>query len=284
MNHASIAGAFQKAGLCLQLASRPFVTAFGAEEVVQLDIRKETRRGRETEEFVLWPGGSGTYLAVEAADPGARQLVLAVREPARSFQLPVWQARAGRRGPARFETRRVPAERRSILLGLDERSYFMCEVPEQVSSVREAHAALEAPGLALARVDGARIVRQGEWFFIEPATPEREVVDRHARSSLAVLRRRAGIPGRARGRPHVAEELLSVPASLFAPAAAIGPSAAPVVFPLPAAVRTYVRGTVRHPDHATVEFKAWVRVALNRERIRQGVGVPVGRFAPSWID
>ena len=51
------------------------------------------------------------------------------------------------------------------------------------------------------------------------------------------------------GRPHVADEVLIVGG------------------------RAYVRGKVRHPDHATLELRAWRRALANTESFTQPEGI-----------
>jgi len=166
-----------------------------------------------------------------------------------------------------------------FLCGHDERDWFVAAVPKRVSTVREAKQALmpaevweEARLLRYSATNNRRnplFVRQGEWFFVP--------VDREFPEALIhrdeVLRRWNS------RKPHVCEELYREGGQLlyivggraytneeykkkrgesrkFARARVEYRTGNPVV---------YVRGRVRHPDHATVRLDGWHRVYINGE-------------------
>ena len=169
-----------------------------------------------------------------------------------------------------------------FLCGHDERHWFVAAIPEAARGVHqrgdgEGRAAAAdgrfARGRTACRASGAstaatrRFLRQGEWFFVpvpdlrvepwqirrnEPLGARR--VGRRtccARpAGAAVHRLRARWPGRGRGdwtrmlepasrgwhRPMIREPAL------------------------------YARGSVRHPDHATMLLRGWHRVVMNTEQ------------------
>lgn len=102
-------------------------------------------------------------------------------------------------------------------------------------------------------------MRQGESFFVALAGHEEAALLAAIGTQQVFVRRKAGIGSfipRA-GKPHVADELVVVPAP-FSDAwrkSAQG-SAEPQV---------YVRGAVRHPNHESVRFVHFRRVLKNRE-------------------
>ena len=176
-------------------------------------------------------------------------------------------------------------EKAKFLCGHDERSWFVAAVPENAaaSTVRTAMEALKPPAVrdaqAMAKVHFAKrnrrknrgFVRQGEWFFIpRPAM----VVDKAHVLRNEPLRRNDG------GKPHWAEwayrtggETVWVsekfPAGLGKDAYAEYLRAHPnqrlhwTVMVRNAGV--YVKGRIRHPDHATIRLDCWHEVFMNTE-------------------
>jgi hypothetical protein len=183
----------------------------------------------------------------------------------------------------------VPKERHLLLLardgqrflcGHDERDWFVAAVPERVSSVRDAKRSLmpkdvweRARRLPPRRVDNRKnpaFVRQGEWFFVptDQEFPE-EAIHRNE-----PLQRTAG------SKPHICEELYREGGDLvyivtgrvyteaeYAERARKDPERfgrlrrhTRVRDP-----EVYVRGTVRHEDHATIRLNGWHRVYINAE-------------------
>ncbi len=166
-----------------------------------------------------------------------------------------------------------------FLCGHDERDWFIAAVPKRVSTVRDAKQALmppevweEARRLSPSATDNRRnpvFVRQGEWFFVP--------VDREFPEAL-VHRNEVLLRWGSR-KPHVCEELYREGGQLiyivggrayakdeymvkrkrnpkFARARVEYRVGDPVV---------YVRGSIRHPDHATVRLDGWHRVYVNGE-------------------
>lgn len=203
---------------------------------------------KPTPEFVLYPG---TTAQIEVSDisPDLNQAVLLVTEHARDFALLDREASA-------------PMETRAFLVGLDERSYFMAELPRAVETVEEARRALR-PGEAVeweSREEnaGRTVPRQGEWLFVPLSPDESDVLRRRLARRQAVFRRNAPIPGRP-GKPHTASFMAVVrPNERFD-------------------FEVYVHGSVRHADHSTLQLRGWHRAVGNME---------LGRRRPValWID
>lgn len=143
--------------------------------------------------------------------------------------------------------RRTDARKRHFLCGRDERQLFVCQLPRAVTTVRDAHEALRAP--VVTRPKG-KVVRQGEWFFLEPSANELGALATARRELRTIVRTRVSIGG---GHPHVADEYVVVPAK--------GSGKRPVE-------RTVlVRGRVRHVDHDTVYLPSWAKVVRNAEPV-----------------
>jgi hypothetical protein len=168
-----------------------------------------------------------------------------------------------------------------FLCGHDERDWFVAELSERVSTVRAAKRALMPPAVreaagrlspaATERRRNALFVRQGEWFFV-PTDREfpQEIIHMHEPLQRA--------PG---SKPHVCEELCREGGRLvyIAGGRAFTPEqyAAHLRADKDGRFRrlrkeermrnpeVYVRGSVRHPDHATVRLETWHRVYVSNE-------------------
>ncbi len=176
------------------------------------------------------------------------------------------------------------AEKSKFLCGHDERHWFVAAVPEsergvsgvaqamvalQPEPVREA-VALKKPRHPLDRKNTAYI-RQGEWFFVP--TPGLDV------DPDAVLHDEPITRGR--GNPHIVELLTRHGGELVYVGGRYSSGLTEAEFAKlsDARVRTnapwrqmvrdavvYARGTVRHPDHATIVLHTWHRVEMNTEQ------------------
>lgn len=263
---------FARAGLALEVAPAPLggQRNQGAQDIVQLDIVRRTRR--TVDHFLLWPGHAGNRIEVEGIDRPLQQLVLMVHEPRRRFEVTVpeehvFQSGARVRVPGRF--RRVEQwtteAKRHFLCGMDEQHPFIARLPEPVSTVRAAHRALLDPRVKVAERGALdRTVRQGEWFFVALGPYRASLLEARSKRG-ALVRKKVGIAEAAGirriGRPHVADEVLVIGSETPG---------------LPSAA--YVRGAVRHPDHRTLVFHQYRQVIPNRETVDQPIpGV-------RWID
>jgi hypothetical protein len=177
-------------------------------------------------------------------------------------------------------------EKSKFLCGHDERHWFVAGIPEAaaVGTVRQAKEALKPREVRAAQAQhgldarsvnrrkNAAFVRQGEWFFL-PA-PEL-VVDEKLVLRWEPLRRGNG------GKPHWTESCYrtggesvfvcrqhpnGVPAATYQKILARKPTAKTWNW---RAMRrnpgVYVRGRVRHADHATITLNGWHRVLMNTE-------------------
>lgn len=181
-----------------------------------------------------------------------------VQEPERVFLEAVWKRRA-RIDRTKVKVvgedklhvcieRRTNARKRHFLCGRDERQLFICQLPRPVTTVRSAHEVLQAPAVALST---GRVLRQGEWFFVEPVADELSALAIAVCSLRAVMHKSVPI-GRG-GHPHVAEELVVVPATRVGKVV-VGST-------------VFVRGRVRHADHDTVVLRSWAKVVRNAEPV-----------------
>lgn len=305
--HDSIVRQFADAGLALDIARRPIVFSVGS-SIVQFDIRRGSRGLHEW--FRLFRGANDNRVEVVGSDRKLGQVVVLVHEPPRPFvdnfwlnnisqgfttKTPGWRdtvasrlhIRPDRIQPAvskngvvdearAFIHRVTSDQKRHMLCGLDERHLFIAQLPTNVSTVRDAHAALKAPAARVAENRGDKIVRQGEWFFIEATAAQSDQIEDSLRRNVLFLERSVPIgpftvPGslgssrkvrQVRGNPHTADELVVVPSVGSRPG-------------LPATREVFVRGRVRHAEHATVRFQGWHAVVRNREATPVAVG---------WVD
>ncbi len=236
---------FEEAGLDIAITDRPSF-AHGA-NIFALNVNKKNVKGRSKEYFALNPGDA--EVKVLDVEPDHRQLVLMVHEPERRFSTSEWNAKARKFGSVFHVTQ---AGWFKYLVGMDERSYFMTQLPSRVkvTTVEDAHEALKSPDVRSIETKkgakNAKVVRQGEWFFVKATDEEVEEIEKRP------VLRKEGIGGRAHaGKPHVADEIVNM-------------------------ANVFVRGRVRHPDHRTVYFSVWHRVFLNAE-VPRNKGV-------RWID
>lgn len=166
-----------------------------------------------------------------------------------------------------------------FLCGHDERHWFVVAVPKPVSTVAAAKQALLPPAvweqvkkLRPGEVDNRRnavFKRQGEWFFL-PADRDipqalvlrNEPLQRTPRSKLHIcqeLYREGGeIVYIVQGKEYSEEEYAR--RQRRSPNFARGSVRRMVKNP-----RVYVRGSVRHEDHATIRLTGWHRVFINAE-------------------
>ena len=299
---------FKSVGLKLELSERSIIAGLrgGSDSIVQIDIQKS---GRE-ERFRLFAGAPGNKIQVVGTDKELNQLVLMVQETIREFQEEVpwgtlrdivrrakveqkswvdllcaelsvsaaqlvivpnrWRKNSDEPSQV-FVKRETTNRKRHFLMGMDEREHpFVAQLPKAVSTVRDAHKALKPDVVARAKGD---VVRQGEWFFVEPTDYELHEIEGGVKSGMRAIEKRVPIEpfvfgtirgSRARqnrGNPHTADELIVL----------IGVTRARTVF---------VRGSVRHVDHDPVKFPNWRKVIRNTEEVQPGGAAP----GIGWVD
>ncbi len=179
--------------------------------------------------------------------------------------------------------RRADVDAETFLCGHDERAWFVAAIPETAAarSVQGAKDALKPPevwdamrrfNVSMDRRDRRRtaaFARQGEWFFIpQPGM----VVPDHQVLHNEPIRRGAG-------KPHVCQFLHRVDGEMVYVNSRHPNGVTPEEFEkLPPSERfapglrqmvrgahVYVRGSVRHPDHATIWLTIWHEVVMNTE-------------------
>jgi hypothetical protein len=246
---------FARIGARLKVADRPTRRSRTA-GVVSLDV--QTDRKGEFFEIVRQPN-TDVEVAVLDVQPADRHLLLLVREG---------------------------KDKSKFLCGHDERHWFVAGIPETapVGTVRQAKEALKPTEVLTAqagkrlgakarnRRKNAAFVRQGEWFFLPVpgfVVGEKLVLPNEP------LRRADG------GKPHLAELCYrtggetvyvcskhpnGVTEAQYKVILAGNPKAKGWGWhTMRRNPGVYVRGRVRHPDHATITLHGWHRVVMNTE-------------------
>jgi hypothetical protein len=240
-----------------------------------------------------------------------QQAVLMVKEPKRDIEIeiPGWQMRSEtararlkaanpnltiyQRNGRYFYKQPTQEAKRHYLMGMDERHYFVCQLPKPATTVSDAHRVLKNETVTETEKKG-KVGRQGEWFFVQPTQSERNAIEKAIRGNRAIVKKKAPIGrefGFNIGRPHTADELVVV-------AVATGKMVKDRVetrhrqnpqtilsateTQIPEVIRTvFIKGKVKHVEHKAVEFLDWVRVYRNTE-IRLAPGD--NRNGIRWID
>ena len=272
---------FADAGLPMKPAARPMV--HGSEQIFGLNIVPDPK-SKGKQRFEIWTGDAANRVEVTAVDPKQNQLILFVQEPERKFQDKVskWTAPTADKLPegARViaETsswwsieRVTPGAKRHYLCGIDERGYFASQLPKPVTTVRDAHEVLKSRSAKKAGKKD-KITRQGEWFFVPITASERKTLDEGLRTKMLAIAKNTSIALTlqvAGGNPHTCSEIVAIdhgPVSKKDPRRGRKKTA-------------YVRGKIKHREHATIEFFDWHRVERNTEVLNAGRGAGV-----AWID
>ena len=215
----------------------------------------------------------GEYFLIRRLDPSRMELVVLDVQPRDRHLLLL--SRNGQ-------------EKHRFLLGRDERYWFVAGIPETtpVSRVQDAKQALKPDAVRISerwlrpkyrdrRTNAARI-RQGEWFFVPAMALQ---VNR-----LLALRNEPLVRGRG-SKPHTCEELYRFGGETVyvSPGAPNGLTEGEyhalstqerqrwswrVMKRNP---KVYVRGRVRHSDHATIVLGGWHEVFMNTENLSQAM-------------
>ena len=233
-------------------------------EPAATDYRFDVVRGRRGEFFEL-RGSRIDTLLVQHVDRASRHILVCGSEH-------------GDRRTKAFERRRrqaAPPRVSRFLCGHDERHWFVAGIGDPVTTVRDAKLSL-APAAIRDAVARERhrdrrhndlFTRQGEWFFVPAQLPPL--------AGWTPIHRHEPIT-RGRGKAHWCEELIrhggvtvrlyqgrEIGEAEFAALIAKNPKLAFRTMTRDAVV--YVRGRVRHDDHATIQLRGWHRVYLNSE-------------------
>ena len=246
---------FARIGARLKVSDRPR-RRFQTTSLLSLDIGSD-RRGEFFE--IVSQGEANAKIQVLDVQPADRHLLLLVREN---------------------------GEKNKYLCGHDERHWFVAGIPESapVGTVRQAKEALQPREVRNAvarkhvsmksrnRRKNSAFIRQGEWFFIPV---EKLVVDESLVLKNEPLRRGNG------GKPHWVDQCfrtggVTVHVCHRYPSGVTDKQFRAILSGNSNAKRwgwramrknpgVYVRGRVRHPDHATIELDGWHRVVMNTE-------------------
>ena len=265
MSSSTLISRFAQAGLPLQVLERPLFGGRGqGQDIVQLDITRGERQ-RAAESFRLWPGASDNRVLVTTVDKPRQQLIVLVHEPRRRFEFEVSRHQSPPRDArlvretkwARVFEQFTNDRKRHFLAGMDEQHLFIAQLPHAAPTVWAAHVALKGDDVRQAeRRVGGKTVRQGEWFFVQPTPAELLEVEDFVAKTPHRIARNVGIAQAAQlrraGRPHDADEVVVIKERIF------------------------VRGHVKHPDHATLFLRGWRRTFGNTEASQ-----PEGVY---WVD
>jgi hypothetical protein len=246
---------FSRIGARLKVANRP-ANRFRTASALSLDVQND-RKG-EFFEIARQPG-TEAEIAVLDVQPADRHLLLLVREG---------------------------KDKSKFLCGHDERHWFVAGIPESapVGTVRQAKEALKPAEVQTAqgrlglrakarnRRKNAAYRRQGEWFFLPvPGF----IVDEKVILKNEPLRRGNG------GKPHWADFCYrtggeTVYVCARHPNGVTEAQYKSILAGSPKAKGwgwttmrrnpgVYVRGRIRHADHATITLHGWHRVLMNTE-------------------
>jgi hypothetical protein len=246
---------FARIGARLKIADRP-VRRSRMTGPFSLDVQAD-RKGEFFE--ILCQPGADAEVAVLDVQPADHHLLLLVREG---------------------------AEKSKFLCGHDERHWFVAGIPEKapVGNVRQAKEALKPAEVQTAqahkglrakarnRRKNAAYIRQGEWFFI----PDGDLaVDEKMVLANEPLRRGNG------GKPHWAEFCYRTGGETVYVCSrhpnGVTEAQYKVILAGSAKAKgwgwrtmrrnpgVYVKGRIRHADHATITLHGWHRVLMNTE-------------------
>ncbi len=246
---------FARIGARLKVADRPSRRS-RLNGVISLDVQTD-RRGEFFE--IVRPPGADAEVAVLDVQPADRHLLLLVREG---------------------------KDKSKFLCGHDERHWFVAGIPETapVGTVRQAkealkpaevHAAQARHGLrgkARSRRKNAAYVRQGEWFFLP--VPDMTVDEKRVLRDEPLTRGNGGKAHWAEFCCRTGGEAVfvcsrypnGVPPAQYEAILAGNPKAKKWGWrSMRRNAGVYVRGRIRHPDHATITLHCWHRVLMNTE-------------------
>jgi len=229
---------FEVAGIELKLVPKP--TQFGTSRAsVERDVQNflmDIRTKLRGQHILIYPGKDTKFEVVDI-DTTLHQVVLSVQEPERTLKVTRKVFRHKLNQYINVTNTTVsPSEERRFLIGMDDGHLFACRLKENSNTVTQAHKSLKP---AVVKKRGDNYHRQGEWFFVR-ASGLMNYPERGSRYRQAIFRE--GRLSIGRGRPHIAEEAITIDG------------------------RTYVRGSVKHPDHKTLQFNEWYQVFSNNEK------------------
>lgn len=291
MNRETLKKKFEDVGIAVKMLKEPFLSGRpGAAAVFGMRVGRKVGGNSRHEWFDIFLP-EDALVDVACSDKKSGQVVLSVKEPRREFFVPVpshdirnakkntdpnknWQhtliAQLQKQNPnlkhndilfngssvnIRNWTR---ASAQHYLAGMDERQLFIAELSKPATSMKQAYDLLKPNGVTLA--EGKRkVIRQGEWFFLELTPEEKASVELYTKKKLAIIHRKKNIGEviagrRIGGNPHVVDEMIAFDPPRLEHGFSVRPRS-----------DFFCRGKVRHRDHETVELKTWMRVIRNTE-------------------
>lgn len=318
MNTDNLIKRFAEANLELQISDQPLVQGISSAsrrrgvapprvEIIMFDIKRRFKGNARSEYFVLFPGHEDNLITVQDVNKEFSQLLLLFKEPKREFvetMLPTVVQAYNRLGKNEWcrsfnidprnvfvsngelkVKRTTTGNSIRVLAGRDERQLFMTTLSAQCTTVAQAHALLKTPEVYTAEGKLGRATRQGEWFFLMPTEGEEAAINNYLRQKMNKIHRQVAIGrmlGRTGGKPHTADEFISMDtAFLREPVLEHG-------FSVRSRNLVFVRGKIRHADHATVQFSSWRKVMGNSEVVAQSAGLVGPRGGAvgggTWVD
>ncbi|HEY9715432.1 MAG TPA: hypothetical protein V6C72_18305 [Chroococcales cyanobacterium] len=234
--------------------------------------------------------GVPVSLDVTTNKRGGESFLIRVRQDLARVDLTVLEVRKDERHlvllAKHFDRDGRPTGKEHFLCGHDERHFFVALV-QPVSTVtaakdslkpdtiKESEAHLSAAKRNRRKTDGFK--RQGEWFFV-PAEVDLERV---------VVRKNEPLRRGNRSKAHIAQFAVrkggesvkvcsrypnGLNATEYKELLDSDPSAAYWGWSdMVRDAEVFVKGTVRHPDHATIKLDGWHRVFMNSERVSEAV-------------
>lgn len=255
--NSQLAKQFAKANLKVVFSARPFGSSAN-KDVFGITITRKIKGVARSEVFSVWLGSEDNRVEVVNTDPARCQLVLMVQEARR--EVAQWLSRHDAdqllrfRGIVRESIKKnadgsidfktfSPANKRHMLMGVDERQLFIAQLPRGITTVESAHKSLKTTSVTLA---------EGKVPVDEIKAIEKGIRD----NRLFVLKKTAigRVAGVSQGHPHMADEIVTLPGKILEHGFSV--RSRPDIF---------VRGKVRHVDHKTVSFKQWRKVIKNSE-------------------
>jgi hypothetical protein len=255
MNATFLDNKFARIGARLKVADRPSRRPRTA-GTISLDVQSD-RQGEFFE--IVCQSGDETEIAVLDVQPADRHLLLLVREG---------------------------KEKSKFLCGHDERHWFVAGIPETapVGTVRQAKEALKPAevrtaqsrkhlrGRARNRRKNAAFIRQGEWFFLP--VPQMAVDEKLVLPNEPLTRGNGGKPHWAEFCYRTGGETVyvcsrhpnGVTETHYQGILAGNPKAKSWGWrTMRRNPGVYVRGRIRHADHATITLRGWHQVLMNTE-------------------
>ena len=233
---------FGKAGLDLQIISNPITTrqfSVNNRDIFQMSIN--TKGKKKKEYFQLFLGHEENDIRVIDADSKNQQVILFVKEPARDYEVKIWN---GKEQKYDYEIQTTVDFIRKYLMGMDESHLFIAELPVglgPINKIKDAHRVLKPETVIIKERDTGRIKRQGEWFFIPTTTEEMNEISRNQEEGIPPIDKKVRIGGGWTGNAHIADQHIINDYG------------------------TFVRGKICHVEHKTIKLHDWYIVERNTE-------------------